>query len=1747
MAKQEPLKPLSPSPLQQLAQKAGIAAEYTDIWGGRQRTSDEVLLGLLSALHIDAEHSKSVPQRAQELDDKSWLTPLPPVQLASVNAATTRIALTLPVGQAERTLRWTLIEESGQRHNGTLVAANLDVLERRRIGDVRYARTSFTLPQTPEAGYHRFALDEPAAVMSLIVAPERCYVPDALENDARLWGVSTQLYALRSARNWGIGDFTDLRELLKICHTAGAAIVGINPLHALFPHNPVHASPYSPSSRLFLNYLYLDVEAIADFSENQAVREFVYAPDFAQRLQALRQSELVDYPAVAAVKFPVLEMLYKHFTEKHLETPEAGAEAGREVGDAAAIAKSARGKAFVAYADRSHDALERHALFEALQEHFFVSDNTIWGWPVWPKAYRDPDGAAVAAFAAGHRARIGFYKYLQWQAEIQFEAANKLSAELGLLVGLYQDLALGVDRAGAEAWADQSVYALDASAGAPPDEYTPEGQNWGLPPFDPYALRQAAYVPFIAILRHTMRHASALRIDHVMCLLRLYCIPQGGPAGAYVYYPLHELLAIVALESRRNRCMVIGEDLGTVPEEIRSALQPAGVLSYRLFHFEKEDGERLCPPSAYPRQALVAAGTHDLATLAGFWKGLDLSARSSLGLFPGPAQRAQQVLARATARSAILLALEQEGLLPAGMTADGTPPGEMSPELALAIQTFLARTPSMIMIAQLEDIGGPIEQMNLPGTTNQYPNWRRKNTLALEHLGEDPRFGALVDMLRRERGVVMRRAESDSARKSGPVIPLATYRLQFNRDFTFDDAARLVPYLAQLGISHIYASSYLKARPGSRHGYDIIDHQLFNPEIGTPAEFARLVATLRRHGMNQILDIVPNHMGIGGADNRWWLDVLENGPASEYADFFDIAWAPLKDELRGKVLLPVLGDHYGAVLDRGALKLIFDCERGEFHVAYYQHRLPIDPRQYPKILEARSDRLAARLGPDNSSVIEFQSLTTAFALLPGRAESAPEKIAVRSRDKELHKKRLAALCAESSAIATLIEENVAALNGNPDQPDSFRELHELLETQSYRLAFWRVASEEINYRRFFDINDLAALRMEQPEVFRATHSLVFDLLAKGDIEGLRIDHPDGLYDPAEYYRRLQQAAPANRGNGAANGKSLYVVAEKILAVHEQLPESWALHGTSGYDFANLVNALFVDQGSESALSRTYSQFIGGERTDFDELVYVSKMRIMQGAMAGELNVLANLLNRISESSRYTRDYTLSSLRAALMEVVACFPVYRTYVTQRRVRPEDRRYIEWAIGAARKKSSATDLAIFDFVQAMLLLEFKPRADSAYRAAVTQFAMKFQQFTSPVMAKGFEDTALYIYHRLTSLNEVGGDPRRFGISLAAFHYANQQRARQWPHAMLGTSTHDSKRSEDVRARIDVLSELADEWQTRVTRWSRINRSRKGRVGGRAAPSKNAEYLLYQTLIGSWPLEEMDEAGRHNYVDRITTYMIKAARESKTNTSWLNPDEAYEDGMKRFVASVLADPQRDLFLADFVPFQQRVSRLGFYNSLSQLLLKMTVPGVPDFYQGNEVWDFSLVDPDNRRAVDYARRSALLDALGKRHGPDDGESHTESNGDAKLSLARELAANMHDGRIKLYVTEQGLKTRARFAAVFQQGDYSPLASEGPKAQHICAFSRSHEGIRIIVAVPRLIGGLIKASAQGLADGSDVQGWREVWTETVVQLPAGNGPQRYRNVFTGEPVEDEQRDINRVIRAAALFENFPLALLVGY
>ncbi|MGA7802341.1 MAG: malto-oligosyltrehalose synthase [Gammaproteobacteria bacterium] len=959
-------------------------------------------------------------------------------------------------------------------------------------------------------------------------------------------------------------------------------------------------------------------------------------------------------------------------------------------------------------------------------------------------------------------------------------------------------------------------------------------------------------------------------------------------------------------------------------------------------------------------------------------------------------------------------------------------------------------------------------------------------------------------------------------------IPTATYRLQFNSGFTFQRAAELVSYLAQLGVSHCYASPYLRARSGTEHGYDIVDHNALQPELGDWASYQTFTDALAAHGMGQILDMVPNHMGVGGNDNVWWLDVLENGEASRFAPYFDIDWRPVKEGLRGKVLVPLLGDHYGAVLENGQLNLTFDEDAGTFSAYYYEHRLPIDPSTYADILGAGLDRLASRLGDDSTELAEYQSLITAFQNLPARSEPASDKRAERNRDKELLKRRLADLCRQHRAISESVGHAAARFNGTPGQPQTFDPLHHLIERQCYRLAYWKVAADEINYRRFFDINDLAGLRMDNPEVFEATHALVLELIASGRLDGLRIDHPDGLYDPLGYYRRLQSAiahAVGRSDNHSGAGPLFrYVVVEKILASYERLPEDWPVHGTTGYEFAALLNGLFINPESERTLSRLYGRFIGGT-LNFDDLLYERKRLIIRTTLSSELTVLANLLDAVAQADRHTRDFTLNGLRDALTQVVACFPVYRTYVTSERVSEADRRYVDWAITQADKRSPAADVSILDFIRSILLIDRQVPRSPELLARIVQFAMKFQQYTAPAMAKGLEDTALYVYNRLVSVNEVGDDPRHLGTSPGAFHHANQERLQSWPHAMLATSTHDAKRSEDVRARINVLSELTDEWRLHVGRWSRVNRSKKPIVDGQPAPSRNDEYLLYQSLIGAWPLEALDAAALETFQRRIEDYMLKAVRESKVVTSWINPNTEYEEAVVQFIRRLLGNGGRTPFLADFLPFQARVARFGLLNSLSQTLLKLLSPGVPDLYQGTELWTFSLVDPDNRRAVDFERRRALLEELCGRAArePLDG-------------LARELRDALEDGRAKLYLTWRALQVRRRHPDLFQQGDYLPLAADGACAGHICAFAR-RQGVKEVVGIaPRWFATRSRESDAGPEVSPPLP-------DTFVESPSA-GP--FVNLLTGETVEPARHDGQYRLAADPLLAHFPVALLAG-
>lgn len=1696
--------------LAKLATLYGIASEYHDIGGNFRPTGAALQRALLSAMGVKLQGDLS--DILAEHEARPWRRLLPPVLVVRVAEGIPAIPFAFTSACAGKIYRWLLIREDGGREEGSFLPSELEPAGSHDVDGEHYERGLLRLPACPQPGYHQLTVrapDNTETGMTLIVVPATSYQPQVLAEGGRIYGPSLQLYSMRSQRNWGIGDFTDLRLLIELASESGMDIIGLNPLHALFPGNPAHASPYAPSSRLFLNTLYLDVEAVADFAECDEARAMVADETFQARLRALRSEELVNYPQIMAAKQALLTRLYRHFRERHLQ------------------GNSERGRQFRIFQSEGGESLRRHALFEALQAQFQEQDANVWGWPVWPEAYRDPAAQAVAAFVQNHQEQIEYYEYLQWLANQQLDAASKTSQAFGMGVGLYGDLAVSVDRGGAEVWANQDCYALGASIGAPPDDFNPDGQDWGLPPWIPERLRDAAYAPFIATLRASMNLMGALRIDHVMGLMRLFWIPHDGEslAGTYVSYPFDDLLGILMLESQRNRCLIIGEDLGTVPDGLRERLQHASILSYRVLFFSRDEQGDFMPPADYPPQSLVTVTTHDLPTLCGYWHGQDLDVRARLGLFANDHERQQQMIARAHDRAALLIALEGEALLEVGCNLHPMENADMSLELASAVHRFLARTPAQVMMIQLDDIFGQMEQVNLPGAgSDVYPNWQRRLTINLEEWRGDARVKSIVEAIAAER------AKTDQTQSppaellpvSEPRIPLSTYRLQFNRDFTFNQAREIIPYLKALGISHLYASPYLKARPGSQHGYDIVDHNTLNPEIGTYQEFEQLCATLAEHGMGQILDVVPNHMGVQGGDNVWWLDVLENGQASAYAGFFDIDWTPTKANLHGKVLLPVLGNRYGAVLESANLQLRFDAEHGEFSIYYYEHRFPIDPAEYPHILAHRMDTLSTRLGSDNPLLMEYQSLVTAFRNLPSRNEGALERQLERRRDKEVHKRHLVGLVEKSSDIAWFLEENLLLINGTAGESSSFDLLHHLIEAQAYRLAFWRVASDEINYRRFFDINDLAGLRMENDEVFDATHQLLLRLVKEGKLDGLRLDHPDGLYDPEAYFCKLVEQC-------RRVGHAPYLVVEKILAVHENLRASWPVHGTTGYEFTNLLNGLFVVTSAARRMQRLYKSFVG-EPINFDDLLYRSKKLIMKTALSGELNVLANHISKIAEADRQTCDYTLNGLRTALAEIVACFPVYRGYISAREVKAEDRHNVERATIAAKRRSTTADTSIFDFLRDVLTLAAADGKSPVYYEQVLAFTMKFQQFTSPVMAKGMEDTSAYIYHRLLSLNEVGGDPRQFGVSRTAFHRANQARAENWPHAMLTTSTHDTKHSEDVRARLNVLSEIPAAWRLALRHWSRTNRNLKHTVDGMLVPTPNDEYFIYQTLLGIWPQTKPDANEMASLAIRMQEYLVKAVREAKIHTSWINPNTAYEEAIVAFANALINAPADGAFLTDFLPFQRQIAWLGMFNSLSQTLLKLTVPGVPDIYQGCESWDFSLVDPDNRRPVDFNHRRTMLDAL---------QTLAMQTPQQRSAGVRALCDTLEDGRAKLLIVISALALRERWPEVFLQGKYLPLAVKGQHAAHLCAFARIAGGRSVIVVAPRFF-------ARRMTEIDRFPPGEDVWGDTTIDLPFHPRDSQYTCAFTGKVLMPDQQVSRGSLSVAQVLAEFPVGLMIG-
>jgi (1->4)-alpha-D-glucan 1-alpha-D-glucosylmutase len=871
----------------------------------------------------------------------------------------------------------------------------------------------------------------------------------------------------------------------------------------------------------------------------------------------------------------------------------------------------------------------------------------------------------------------------------------------------------------------------------------------------------------------------------------------------------------------------------------------------------------------------------------------------------------------------------------------------------------------------------------------------------------------------------------------------ATYRVQLHGGFGFIDATAIAAYLADLGISHLYCSPYLQAAPGSTHGYDVVNPHKVNEELGGARGHARLCAALEENGLRQVLDIVPNHMAIGGKENPWWWDVLENGPSSRYAGYFDVDWDPPEAKLRNMVLLPVLGDHYGRVVEKG--ELILEREGAQFIIRYHDQVFPVSPRSLDDLIATAAERC-------QSNHLAF--IADALGQLPPSTATDWDAVRKRHRHKEVLREQLLRLCEQQPALAAALDQTVAEVNSNPDRLDA------LLERQNYRLAFWRTAGRESGYRRFFDINTLAGLQSEDEQVFAQTHALILDWLAREVLDGVRVDHPDGLRDPEQYFNRLHKACPR-----------AWITAEKILEPGERLPESWPIAGTTGYDFIYRVNNLFIDPAAETALSDFYRDFTG-EPSNFAAIVSEKKHFVLREILASDLNRLTALFVDICERHRRHRDYTRHELHEALREVIACFPVYRTYVRAEAglITDSDVRTITGAIEAAKVNRPDLDSDLLDFLSDILLLRRRGELE-------TELVMRLQQLTGPVMAKSVEDTAFYCFHRFISLNEVGGDPGHFGLPPAEFHAACADTQARWPMTMLTTSTHDTKRSEDVRARLNLLSEIPDHWRKAVGRWAKLNE--QYRSGG--LPDRNVEYLLYQTLVGAWPIE----------IERVVAYMGKASREAKVHTSWTNPNPAYDDALRAFVERALANVE---FTRDLQNFVSPLIEPGRINSLAQTLIKLTAPGIPDFYQGTDLWDLSLVDPDNRRPVDYELRRRLL-------------------GEMKTMTPEQVWMRIDDGLPKLWLIRQALEARRQ--RLFSPGDsYRALFPRGAKSDHVIAFAR---GARSVTVVPRL---LLKLAGE--------------WGDTAIELPPGI----WRNALTGD------KNKGGKIRMTDLFKRFPVALL---
>ncbi|MGL5080820.1 MAG: malto-oligosyltrehalose synthase [Microcoleaceae cyanobacterium] len=927
-------------------------------------------------------------------------------------------------------------------------------------------------------------------------------------------------------------------------------------------------------------------------------------------------------------------------------------------------------------------------------------------------------------------------------------------------------------------------------------------------------------------------------------------------------------------------------------------------------------------------------------------------------------------------------------------------------------------------------------------------------------------------------------------------IPSATYRIQFNPEFGFEDAHRIVPYLFELGISDLYASPIFKARKGSSHGYDVVDPSQINLELGTVEEFEKLIETLQNREMGWVQDIVPNHMAYN-SQNKFLMDILEYGPDSEYFEFFDIDWEYAYENSRGRVLTPLLGDFYGRCLENGELQLSYD-EEG-LSVNYYGLKIHLRVESYAQFISHDLGSLSRRLGRRHPDVVKLLGVLYILKNIPAETSSQQR------RDQALFVKGLLwELYRDNQEIREFIDQNTEHFNGDAGYPESFNLLDDLLSNQFFRLSFWKVGAEELNYRRFFTINELIGVRVEDFKVFQRTHEFIGKLVESGKLTGLRIDHIDGLYDPVQYLRWLRDRVG-----------DLYISVEKILELEEELPTKWPIQGTSGYEFLNYVNGLFCQNSHERRFNQIYRDVIGF-MPPYKQLAIDNKRLIADKNLAGDADNLAHVLKRIAGQYRYGRDFTLLGLKTAIMEVLVRFPVYRTYIDEHGVSKYDRIYVQQAVREARGKLPELPNEL-DLIEKFLLLDYDDFLSEENQKLWLHFVMKFQQFSSPLTAKGIEDTLFYVFNRFLSLNEVGGSPNHFGVDLEKFHQFNQDRFKNWPHAMSSSSTHDTKRSEDVRARLNVISEMPDEWEANIRNWIELNRSKKVEEDGQLVPDGNDEYFLYQTLVGAYPFLEEDYP---EFIERIKQYVIKAIREAKVHTAWLRPDSTYEEGFMEFIDQILCPSGDNEFLVTFRPFQQKIAFYGIFNSLSQTLLKMTSPGLPDFYQGTELWDLSLVDPDNRRPVDFQQRLSFLQEIKRR-------CRTGIKG-----LIEDLMTTWEDGRLKLFLITKVLGVRKKYLGIFQKGHYQPLTVTGKHKGHIIAFARTYGESAAITISPRFLSHVTQASLFPLGES--------VWEDTAVEIPSQFINRTWREVIADQDIPESSH-----VLVGQILQSFPAALLI--